>query len=233
MTSGRIPGCCISPGAVVIGLEEWGWDKAWAELFADFEGSGEPARVSAHHRDRWEIQTQSGARDARSTGSLTGGLRPSVGDWVVASPGPTESDPWQVDAVLPRRSCFSRGSALDGSEEQVLASNVERAWILHGLDTPLNARRLERYLAVAWESGALPEFVLTKSDLAEDAEAAVALVETVGIGTQVWVVGMHDDESIGVDWTNVFPAKSTCDISWGEFPKSKPSGRLPATSPIR
>ena len=185
-----------SVGASGFELGEWGWDDDWATLFTEFEGAGEPARVTAHHRTRWAIQTTFGPRDARIDGSLTGSLRPSVGDWVVASAGENESDPWIIVFVLPRRSCFSRGSALDGSEEQVLASNVDRVWIVHGLDTPLNSRRLERYLAVAWESGASPEFVLTKSDLAEDVDATVEQVEGLGFGTPLWVVGMDDDDSI-------------------------------------
>jgi ribosome biogenesis GTPase len=183
-------------GSAGFELGEWGWDEGWAELFKGLEDTGWPARVTEHHRTRWTIQTSSGPRDARIDSSVVGSLRPGVGDWVVASPGPGASDSWLIVLVLPRRSCFSRGSALDGSEEQVLASNVDRAWIVHGLDRPVNDRSLERYLAVAWESGALPEFVLAKSDMADDIQQAVERVERLGYGTPVWVVGMHDQASI-------------------------------------
>lgn len=175
---------------------EWGWDASWAALFEEHGGAGEPARVVTEHRTRWTIQTASGTRDARIAGTSEGLLRPTVGDWVAVSPGTDADEPWSIERVLPRRSCFSRGSALDGSEEHVLAANVDRVWIVHGLDTRLNTRRLERYLAVAWESGASPEFVLMKSDLAADPDTTVEQVEAIGFGTPVWVVGQDDEGSL-------------------------------------
>jgi ribosome biogenesis GTPase len=74
----------------------------------------------------------------------------------------------------------------------VLAANVDRLWIVQALDTPPNLRSLERYLAVAWESGATPEIVLTKSDLAGDLSGAVESVGAIAFGTPVWVVSVKD-----------------------------------------
>jgi ribosome biogenesis GTPase len=102
------------------------------------------------------------------------------------------ADPWSLLAVLPRRSAFSRGAAYDGATEQVLAANVDTVWIVHGLDAPLNPRRLERYLAVAWESGAIPEVVLTKADLAGDLESDVAGVRSIAPGVEIRVVSAED-----------------------------------------
>jgi len=90
---------------------------------------------------------------------------------VVVERGPMPSDPWSILAVLPRRSVISRGAAGTGGGEQVLASNVDKVWIVHGLDMPFNSRRLERYLAVVWDTGANPEIILTKEDLAEDLDS--------------------------------------------------------------
>ncbi|MGB5527022.1 MAG: GTPase RsgA, partial [Gemmatimonadota bacterium] len=69
------------------------------------------------------------------------------------------SDPLSILAVFPRRTVISRGAAGTGGGEQVLATNVDKVWIVHGLDLEFNARRLERYLAVAWDSGASPEII--------------------------------------------------------------------------
>jgi ribosome biogenesis GTPase len=106
------------------------------------------------------------------------------------------SDPWSILTVFPRRTVISRGAAGTGVGEQVLAANVDRVWIVHGLDMPLNARRLERYLAVVWDSGATPEIVLAKADLAEDLEAAVSQVRLAALGATVRYVSSEDPISI-------------------------------------
>jgi ribosome biogenesis GTPase len=79
----------------------------------------------------------------------------------------------------------------------VLAANVDRLWIVHGLDVPPNLRRLERYLAVGWESGASPELVLTKSDLASHREESVAAVREIAFGVPLWVVSKADHGALG------------------------------------
>jgi ribosome biogenesis GTPase len=84
----------------------------------------------------------------------------------------------------------SRGRAGDGADEHVLAANVDIIWIVHGLDTPPNLRRVERYLAAAWESGAVPEIVLTKADLAADPAQVVAELQSVAVGVEIHVVGV-------------------------------------------
>jgi ribosome biogenesis GTPase len=78
-----------------------------------------------------------------------------------------------------------------------LAANVDRLWIVQALDRSPNLRSLERYLAVAWESGAAPEILLSKSDLAEDLEAFVQAVTAIAFGIPVWVVSVGDDAAVG------------------------------------
>jgi ribosome biogenesis GTPase len=90
-----------------------------------------------------------------------------------------------------------RGSAGDSKSEQVLAANVDRLWIVQALDRPPNLRSLERYLAVAWESGASPEIVLSKADLAEDLEASIEAVTAIAFGIPVWAVSVGDPAAIG------------------------------------
>jgi ribosome biogenesis GTPase len=77
-----------------------------------------------------------------------------------------------------------------------LAANVDRLWIVQSLEIPPNLRSIERYLAVAWESGASPEVVLTKSDLARDLAAAKASAQDVTPGTPLWVVSVEDPAAI-------------------------------------
>ena len=106
---------------------------------------------------------------------------PAVGDWVTLAARAWRGDPAVITAVLPRRSAFVR-SAADASrrsaghlvDEQVLAANVDVAFLVAGLDHDFNLRRLERYLAVAWSSGVRPVVVLNKADVALDLDAAAA-----------------------------------------------------------
>ena len=178
-------------------LIAWGWDAQWAERAAQ-EGidSSSVARVVGQDRASWSVQTDSGPEQARIPSKPGTGPSPVVGDWVTVEPGPMPSDPLSILAVFPRRTVISRGAAGTGGGEQVLATNVDKVWIVHGLDLEFNARRLERYLAVAWDSGASPEIILTKSDLADDLDARVSQVETVCVGVPVRVVSARDSESV-------------------------------------
>lgn len=178
-------------------LRALGWDEDWAAVREGLDlPPGRPGRVTAQHRDRWIIATSTGPREARLAGTSWSGPRPVTGDWVVAGPGPQPSDPWGLVAVLPRRSEVCRGAAGESQPRQVLASNVDRLWVVQALDRPPNLRSLERYLAVAWESGASPEIVLTKSDLAEDLEGAIESVREIAFGVPIWVISVSDEEAL-------------------------------------
>jgi len=184
----------------MMNLEQWGWDEALSALAAAAGKAGPTAaeqvsaagsaygRVIGQDRDRWIVMLEAGQVVARiPTGSFPS-ASPVVGDWVATRPGPMPADPASIVGVLPRRSAISRGMAGSGATEQVLAANIDVVWIVQGLDAPLNARRIERYLAVAWESGAIPEIVLSKADLARDPAAMVAELATVAMGVNVHVV---------------------------------------------
>jgi ribosome biogenesis GTPase len=119
-----------------------------------------------------------------------------TGDWVTVQPGPTPSDPWGIVGVLPRRTALARGAAGDAHEAQVLAANIDRLWVVQALDRAPNLRSLERYLAVAWESGAAPEVVLTKADLAADVEAMLGAVREVALGVPVRAVSIEDETAL-------------------------------------
>jgi ribosome biogenesis GTPase len=179
-------------------LEAWGWDLEWASAAAALEQSAgsEPGRVTAQYRDRWIVQFETGASRARITAGSFPGPYPVTGDWVILENGPGGNDPGSIVAVLPRRSAIARGAAGTGTTEQVLAANIDVVWIVQGLDTAPNLRRIERYLAVAWESGAIPEIVLTKADLATHVAGVGSKVESIAMGVAVRVVSVRQPESI-------------------------------------
>jgi ribosome biogenesis GTPase len=178
-------------------LREWGWDDRWAEQAA-LQGAdaSKAARVVGQDRGRWSIRTDSGPELARLPSASGIDPFPVVGDWVLVEPGQMPSDQWSILAVLPRRSRISRGAAGTAGGEQILAANVDKVWIVHGLDMPINARRLERYLSVVRESGASPEIILTKLDLAEDVEATIEEVRKVAMGAPIRSVNSEDPGSV-------------------------------------
>jgi ribosome biogenesis GTPase len=172
-----------------------GWDDEWAAAFVPFAAGGKrPARVIAAHRDAWVIATATGDRDATISGRLRHeavrpGDLPAVGDWVAADADPAVAGPAVITAVLPRRSAFRR-TADDGTlaSEQVLASNVDTALVVTGLDGDFNLRRLERYLAVAWSGGATPVILLNKADVAADPDGFRVAAEAIAPGVDVRLI---------------------------------------------
>ena len=174
----------------------WGWDERWAASLRELAPDARPARVTSQHRDRWIVETEDGPQAARLLTTASAAAIPVTGDWVAGIPGPTETDPWSILRVLPRRSAVRRGSAGESRYDQVLAANVDRLLIVQALDTPPNLRSLERYLAVCWESEASPEIVLTKSDLSRALDEAIDRVRGVSFGVPLWVTSVTEPTSI-------------------------------------
>lgn len=177
-------------------LQSLGWDSSFADAFEPYEREGLVAgRVATQHRGVYDVLTASGPVSAQSAGALVHtagpGALPAVGDWVALHVPPDGQA--LVRAVLPRRTQFVRKAATgpaNRTEHQVLAANVDTVFLVSSLGRDLNVRRLERYLATAWESGGAPVIVLTKLDLAsaEEAEAGRAEVEAIAFGVPVHAV---------------------------------------------
>jgi ribosome biogenesis GTPase / thiamine phosphate phosphatase len=169
-------------------LVKFGWTDYFAQHFVERENFA-PARVVAVHRSGYRLQTDKAECPAGISGklrheSVSPAELPVVGDWVVAQL-PTQVAELTVHSVLPRKTKFSRKVAGDRTEEQVVAANVDTVWIVSSLDQDFSVRRIERYLTLAWESGADPVIVLTKSDLNAHADRLTSKVESMAIGTRV------------------------------------------------
>jgi ribosome biogenesis GTPase len=108
----------------------------------------------------------------------------AVGDWVAVEPASDQGGA-VVREVLPRATQFIRGAAGEETIQQVVAANMDAVLILNGVDQRISLRRIERYLTLAWQSGASPVVVLTKADLSSDLEAILAEVESVTFGVPV------------------------------------------------
>jgi ribosome biogenesis GTPase len=162
------------------------------------------ARVVAVHKETSIVRGPDGGdRAAVVSGrirfeALAPSDYPAVGDWVTLAPTAdtaSADDPAVITAVLPRRSAFVR-SAADATrrsagklvDEQVLAANVDVAFLVAGLDGDFNVRRLERYLAVAWASGVRPVIILNKADIADDLDGHLLDVETIAPAVPIVVL---------------------------------------------
>ena len=165
-------------------LETYGWSDELQQGFAPHAAAGLiPGRVVAQHRGRYDLITAAGEARAEISGrlardALPGGY-PTVGDWVAAEPAPDDG-PAIIQHVLPRRTAFTRKEIGRAGGAQVVAANVDVAFLVASLNADLNPRRLERYLAAAWQSGAAPVVLLTKADLCPDPAAMAAGVDTGG-----------------------------------------------------
>ena len=174
-------------------LHDLGWNDYWEAQWNSAASDGQvAARVVSQHRGLVRIAGDFAEVWAEPTGKMfldaeAGGDLPVAGDWVAASVRGNE-DRATIHAVLPRRTKFSRQSAGKRTDEQVVAANVDTVFVVTSLNRDLNPRRIERYLALAWESGARPAVVLTKSDQCDDVAGALADTESVTMDVPVHVV---------------------------------------------
>ena len=183
-------------------LAALGWDAGWVETFAPFADEGlRPGRVVAVHRETSIVRDGSGDLSAGVSGSfrhtaLAHADFPTVGDWVALG------DDDVITAVLERRSVFKRMAA-DASrrgarvdDEQIMASNIDLALLVAGLDNDFNLRRIERYLSVAWSSGITPVVVLNKADLADDVDGRLVAVEAIAPGVATVAVSAWTGQGV-------------------------------------
>ena len=169
-------------------LEDLGWDAFFADAFQPYEEQGlTPARVAARHHGPCELLTEHGRIGGLPAGKLEGLELPVAGDWVVVRELEGEKK-GIVEAILPRRTSFTRKEAWRRTVAQVVAANVDTVFLVTAFGQDLNPRRLERYLTATWDSGANPVIVVNKSDTALDAEGDLAGVEAIALGVPLHAV---------------------------------------------
>jgi len=210
-------------------LEALGWDDRFAEAFSTYATDDlEPARVVAEHRGGYVVRGASGDSLAvargrlRDSALLSGGL-PAVGDWVAIDG--RAGGRAAIEAVLRRRTTITRKDAGFEADEQVLVANVDTLFLVSDLVRDLNPRRLERYLALAYESGAEPAVILTKLDLCDDRTAIVA-AEAVAIAVPVFAVSSVTGEGIDQLAALLRPASTVALIGSSGVGKSTLINRL-------
>ncbi|MFI5040294.1 MAG: ribosome small subunit-dependent GTPase A [Acidimicrobiales bacterium] len=179
----------------VPGMADLGWDDGWVAALAELSDPALlPARVSRVDRGLCTVMT--GTAEVRV--AVQRGMEVAVGDWVAIDSRPAAGDRPRIEAVLPRRCVFRRAADARGAAPQIVAANIDTVVLCDALDGSLSLRHLERYLALAWQSGAVPVVLITKSDAAPPGVVAEVLeaVKAVANGASVVVVSSTTGEGI-------------------------------------
>ncbi len=202
-------------------LEIYGWNDFFLQAFAELrDPSLEPARVVLASGGSYRLAREAG----ESSGTLSGRFRhrvgggedyPTVGDWVAVDPVGL-----RIEELLPRRTKLSRKSAGRQTREQVVAANVDVVFAAMGLDSDFNPRRLERFLATVWESGAVPVVLLTKLDLCPDVASSVEVIEDVAAGVEVIVSSAIDGRGIDELGAKLRPGETSVLVGFSGVGKS-------------
>lgn len=185
-------------------LVKYGWSEYFAKHFQPFvEKDYLPGRVSYQNQHLYRLYTEQGELMAEAAGKVRYEAAsqedlPAVGDWVALRFRPQE-DKARIQAVLPRRSKFARKTVGAKTEAQIVGANIDTIFLVTSLNQDFNPRRLERYLATIWDSGARPVIVLNKSDLCQDEatiKTHVADVQDVAFSAPVHAIGAKAEQGI-------------------------------------
>ncbi len=178
-------------------LEKYGLNDYYKSLALDYQNL-EVARVLAQHKDLYKVVTAEGERSAEISGKFryeTAKLAafPTVGDFVMVSVGEGNSNAI-IHHILERKSIFVRTAVGTKGQAQPIASNIDVVFICMSLNENYNLSRLERYLSIAWDSGATPVVVLTKADLCKDLQKIIYEVEGVSSFADIVALSKFDDD---------------------------------------
>jgi ribosome biogenesis GTPase len=182
-------------------LETLGWNQFFEKQLETINKEDyNVGRVVLEHKHLYRVYSEYGELLADVSGKLRFEALerqdfPAVGDWVLLSVR-TEEKKATIHAVLPRKSKFSRKIAGLTTEEQIVASNVDTVFLVNALNQDFNVRRIERYLVMAWESGANPVIILSKADLCDDVEQKISEVESVALGVPIHVISAAKNEGL-------------------------------------
>jgi ribosome biogenesis GTPase len=199
--------------AGLVDLTDFGWHSGWQETYEDVlqglkahdqgqaEGVAESVSVARILMDFGKrLIVMSCAGEGWMERPVYSAQNPllAVGDWVIVGPDTYEEGRVHFVALLPRKTRFSRAAAGIEVKEQIVASNVDIAFLVQSLNHDFNPRRLERYLIATWESGAMPVVLLTKRDLCEEKvyQEKIRIVHEVAVGVDVYAVSATEGEGL-------------------------------------
>ena len=180
-------------------------------------------RVALQEKGTYQLLGPTGAQWARVSGKFqfeakTVSDYPAVGDYVMADLN--GGDTAVIHAVLPRTSAFQRKAAGTSKSEQVVAANIDTLFICMSLNNDFKLRRLERYLTVAWDSGATPVLLLTKADLCPDVAAKISRAREVAAGVDILATSALEKDGYRAIQPYLIPGKTLAFIGSSGVGKS-------------
>ena len=186
-------------------------------------------RVILQEKGMYKISNGSAVKNAAVSGKFmftaaTVSDYPAVGDYVIAE-WPEDNSNAVIHSVFPRKSCFIRKAAGPENQEQVVAANIDTVFLCMSLNNDYNLRRIERYLAAAYDSGASPVIVLTKADLCDDVEIKISEIQSVAFGVDVLAVSSINME-FDVLMKYILPGKTIAFLGSSGVGKSTLINRL-------
>ncbi len=193
------------------------------------------ARVISQQKGLYKISNGTEVKSASVSGRYRYETRtvsdyPAVGDYVIAE-WPDDDSYAVITGLFPRKSCFIRKAAGTGNQEQVVAANVDTVFICMSLNNNFNIRRLERYLAVTYDSGAVPVVVLTKSDICSDTESKICEVRDAAPGVDVLAISSLDG-NYEMIMNYILPGRTVAFIGSSGVGKSTLINKLTGTDSI-
>ena len=206
-------------------LIKLGWDSYFENNFSQYKEQGySPLRILRENREKYIACDDTGDFSCEVTGKFRFGTDhksqfPTVGDWVVVEKFPNEKKA-VIHALLSRKSAFSRKVPGSITEEQVIAANINTIFIVIGLDQNFRISRIERFLSVAWESGAVPVILLNKADLCSDVAARLLEVEEIVIGVDVFILSASQQRGLEQVSKYIMPGKTVAFIGSSGVGKS-------------
>ena len=207
-------------------IEQYGWNEDWSSKWNKTDKNVtdkglKPGRIVGDFGSKYRVLTELGEIWAELAGKLrhvlaSSGDYPAIGDWIALTLLDA-GDHAIIHSVLPRHSVISRHAAGNVVTEQIIAANVDTLFLVSALNDDYNVRRMERYLIMAWNSGAVPVILLTKADLCNDAELKIAEMERAAPGVAVHAVSALEDSGreallpyIGIGQTVALTGSSGC-----------------------
>ncbi|AHC15361.1 ribosome small subunit-dependent GTPase A [Salinispira pacifica] len=183
-------------------LESIGWNSHWNRKYLEtcktnVQGKDcIPARITGRHHDLFTVQSEDREFLCNPAGRLRQGRTwPAVGDWVILQL-PDDNSNGVIHTVLERRSSFQRSASGKRSSLQIIAANIDLVLIISGMDGDFNLRRIERYMTLAWDSGASPVLILNKEDLVEHPDDYVHEAELYTPGAPIFHISAKNGSGV-------------------------------------
>lgn len=184
-----------------INLYEFGVNEFFIKQYYEKYTGKYLGRVIEEHKNLYKIITEKGKIIGKTSGSIIYHANsrldyPTVGDWVVLDREDDKDGYAIIEGILTRKSKFSRKIAGRRNEEQIIAANIDILFITMALNNDFNLKRLERYISLAWDSGATPVILLTKADLCDDIDEKYLAVNNIALGIDIIIVSAVDGTGI-------------------------------------